>query len=371
MQDMQDYADCKEVMDSNGTLVDIGDIPTKPQKSLFADSNRLDNSPSLNEDMDKLLSVVKKLDKEAKFKDKLVLFVYPIFIFANIIPGILPVIAVGFFLFCIFSTFPNINKEINKIKGVTTDDTNRNKKKVEKREFSFANYPELTKRKQIAVLVRTLLQTFKNGYLKVNDGLDVDEFERVGLLLEGKEFSKYALSRKCEGSIWFGMKTDKIEFELSNMLVSYSVGSLRRTNFMGVLAKVHLNKAVTEDTIFIPRKSINHQKIGAWEFDEKVNVFTNNELFDNSYRVQSSTGTTAVMLNSSVLDTLLQMSKKYPNIGFATSGNELYIAWRTDDVFFPIELDKKGEIDRLTEFAKDVIRMKELFESNIDEFSYQ
>lgn len=370
MQDMQDYTNCEEVMSTNGTLVDIGDLPTKPQKCLFTDSNRLDNSPSLNEDMDKLLSVVKRLDKEAKFRDKIALLIYPAFFLLNFVPYLIPLVAAGFFLVCIVSTFSNINEEVNKIKGVTTDTTS-SKNKVTKREFSFANYPELTKRKQVAVLVRTLLQTFKNGYLKVDDGLDVDEFERVGLLLEDKEFHKYATSRKCEGSIWFGMKTDKIEFELSNMLVSYSVGSLRRTNFMGVLAKVHLNKAVTEDTIFIPRKSINHQKIGAWEFDEKVNVYTNNELFDLSYRVQSSTGTTAVMLNSNIMDTILQMGKKYPNIGFATSGNELYIAWRTDDVFFPIELDKKGEIDRLTEFAKDVIRMKELFENNIDEFSYQ
>lgn len=325
------------------------DKTTTTRSELFQDINRLDKSPALYDDLEELINNVHKLDKEVRFNDSVKKWIYGGLIFCMFIPPLFFVVILGIIVVALMNAF-----------SPTTS-----KPKVEKREYSLANYDELIKKKQIAILTVELLKTFKNGYLRVDKGIDTKGFERVGLLLKKDELGPVVTSRKRAGSIWFGMKTDKIEFELSNMELIYSVREATITNFFGILARVVLNESASEDTIIVPRTSQYYTKYGKWEYDEKVDIEICNDAFNERFRVQSSTGTTSLNIGSYFMGSLIEMNKKYNNMGFAVSGNELFIAWRTDDVFFPVELDKKGEIDRLIDFSKDVIRMKELFEDNL------
>lgn len=340
-----------EDISTSTELVPIEEVDnsTRTRSDLFQDMNRLDKSPVLYYDLEELMDNVHKLDRKVKAKDsgKCIAFIGLLFCY------VMPVLFIILILFLIFYA----------IRSTLT--SSKNNALPEKREYSLANYDELVKRKQVAVLTVELLKVFKNGYLRLDKGIDIKGFERVGLLLKKNELGPVVTSRKNTGSIWFGMKTDKIEFELSNRNLEYSFRDEKINNFMGILARVVLNESVTEDTIFIPCKSTNYMKLGKWEYDEKVDIEIANDAFNKEYRVQSSTGSTSINIGSHLMSNLIEMDRKYPNIGFAVSGNELFIAWRTDDVFFPIELDKKGEIDRLIEFSKDIIRMKELFEDNI------
>lgn len=362
-----------DILESSDTEIDTKDTLTETKKNLFTDDNRLDKSRALKEDIDKLNQILPKYDRRAKLRDAFWKYGYfvliLIFMCQVIFPWLYSVFFIGIFIYCVGDKIGLIIQLVNEINNSGKNKT-KSKPEDPKKEYSFANYPKLNKRRQLYNLTTKLLSVFKNGYLKVDSGIDVSEFERVGLVLSSKEFYKNAKNKTPIGSIWFGMKTDKIEFELSNMEIQYSVNGTSKASFIGVLAKVHLNQPVTEDTIIIPRSSERWAKLGAWEFDEKVDIPTSNDLFNKCYRVQSSTGNTCVDINPILTDNLMQMSKKYPNIGFATSEDELFIAWRTDDVFFPVELDRTGEINRLIEFAKDVIRMKELFEANINTFNY-
>ena len=356
-----------DILESSDEEIDTSDTLTEMNKNLFILSNRLDKSPALQEDIDKLNQILPKYDRKAKLRDAFWKYGYFIlillFMCLSMVPGLYTIIFAVIFIYCVGDNMRKVVEAADILgnKGKTADP---------EKEYSFLNYPKLTKRRQLYNLTTKLLSVFKNGYLKVDSGIDTSEFERVGLILKDKEFYPNAKNKTPIGSIWFGMKTDKIEFELSNMEIRYSVNGTSKTSFLGVLSKVHLNQPVTEDTIIIPRSSERWVTLGAWEFDEKINIPTSNDLFNKCYRVQSSTGDTSVNINLKFMDSLIQVSKKYPNIGFATSENELFIAWRTDDVFFPVELDRTGEIDRLIEFAKDVIRMKELFEANINTFNY-
>ncbi|MBD5461860.1 MAG: DUF3137 domain-containing protein [Lachnospiraceae bacterium] len=222
------------------------------------------------------------------------------------------------------------------------------------------------------VIKRAVAEVLPNAEFIRNECIDADKLYKYGIIptydsREKRGMIRYQKNKKdyCFSNIHLlGSRTDKDDrtyYETIYMGQAYT--GYYKTRLSGTV------RIFATRIMAVIKKETNAGYVS--KRPEEIKIETENIAFNDNFDVYATSEQDAFfILSPLVMEQLLEMKKKYEQIGVYISGNHVVIALNTNEIMFPERIySKQSEADSLAISKAEVrkmIKMAELLEDSIN-----